>query len=188
MLHQSDRPVRPIREIPVYGIGAVAVEPWLLNYINYQNTSPVAMDRIISAGMFTRLWVPTHGEFCCGDIRNWTKKIDDQTWSDIELLAILSVSDLNRWLAIPRSDELVDFEALTAGVAELRNELESICCILRIAGKGAILQAALDASDEIAKSEPQLLTDLKVVGQGDEFLHAVAWIEPDAWWGVLRGP
>jgi hypothetical protein len=72
-------------------------------------------------------------------------------------------------------------------LAHERDDLESVAFVLGVAGGGTVLREVLDEVDREVANRLLGYTLLTVLGDDDR-LAAVAWQEPDAWWGALAIP
>ncbi len=116
--------------------------------------------------------------------RRWARTLDAAAMHALEQQAVRRTESLG--------DDLIDlFDTLSADMAEAsgswtrlchrRDDIESVRVLLREAGSGDVLDAALEAADRTGRA---LRINLDAsISAADERLRRVALGDPSAWWG-----
>ncbi len=179
---------------PVTWARSCGAEAWLCELVSEQASSGVAVDQLVAAGSLARLWTSPEGARVEPDqspralVSAWLATVPAATLERLERVAVERA-----WLLSERIVELVELEGeLAAEAAESivldRDELQSARRVLRLAGRGDLLYAALQSLDADAIASLSVMANLlpSVEGGPDEDRWmAVAWQEPDAWWHGL---
>ncbi len=193
-------------EVPplAHWIGDAGAEPWLQTRYEQVRSSPDPIDRVAGVGLVARLWEPPdaagrrhllairRGEPRPSDrVRAWTANVPPASWRDIEGWALHRCTSLQTgWgelAALLAEDEDAAAARRAVFLVELRDDLDSVALVLRLAGHGATLTRALERSDDEAAVHGTALMDAWPTGALSDRLRALACIRPDAWWSEL-GP
>jgi hypothetical protein len=174
--------------------GGEAPTGWLAAHIEALERSGAPLDRVAAAGALLRFWTPGEptDEPAAGPpqvvrgVRAWARSVDEAGWAELESAAVARARGLADWLA-SFTDRLAEGAVSPSEVVDAaltRDVLESVAVTMRLAARGEALREELEALDAKARGKLTALTDT-VERVEDERLEAVAWSEPEAWWGAL---
>ena len=180
--------------------GAADQEAWLRDAVADKLASDRYADRVIGIGLIARLWTPVGSDEAERSLRalldgeaatpamaarRWAQDLDRETCEELGQHGIEAARSLRARL--DGSGEAIAAavaEAFVLGLVLQRDDLESLATVLRFAGASSHLDAALDQLDRSAVTHLTALSSVVGLGEDDR-LRAVAWQEPDAWWGGL---
>jgi hypothetical protein len=179
-------------------------EDWLGAQARRLADSPHALERAAAVGLVGRLWMPSRdsdrrsvvealmggAEHPPGRARGLAAGLDSGAWAELEQSAVRAASRLRAAVGRFPDAEFGAAEGVPMQLRRLaheRDDLESVAFVLGVAGGGTVLREVLDEVDREVANRLLGYTLLTVLGDDDR-LAAVAWQEPDAWWGALAIP
>lgn len=154
---------------------------WLLEHMRELEHDEGALGVVAAAGALVRFAGPhpdddpsTGPPVSVRGARAWARSLDDAAWDTLEASALEHARDLDTRL--PTDDGLP--------LALSRDLLASVSTAMRLAGRGGALRELLRETDRKAQVALTRLTE-ETPTTDDPRLRAVAWGEPEAWWGAL---
>ncbi len=168
---------------PLVATGGAALEEWLAEHLEALRASDRGVATVAAAGALLRFFGPLEDDdpalgppTVVRGVRAWARSVEENAWPALTAAASEQVAEL-----------IVRLDADVADALELahrRDMLESVAVVASLVGRGAALRARLDELDERATHELTRLTE-STPTTDDPRLRAVAWSEPEAWWGTL---
>jgi len=167
-----------------------AVEEWLSERVRALATSESSFERAAAVGLLLRLLAASTVDVVAW-ARDWAAGAEPDVVHAAEEEACEAGSSLAgdfdhlRTLLV---DEPAEAGSYAADLVARRDDLQSAWRALRIASGGAALGTVLVIADEQARvhlteiAEALASTDLPT----SDWLGAVAWQEPESWWGALQ--
>lgn len=193
----SNAPV-PLAELDAW-LDDEPIEPWLREGVVGRLDEPDVFDVSVAAGMVLRLHLPATREAraalaakvlsgapdAVSRVRAWVRGVVPTTWEEAEDAAVHVASDLqDRFACLEETLGTELDDGVLTGLVRERDALESARAVLRVAGRGERLEAALAALDREACLHFACFEGWRGMSSSP-WLDAVAWREPEAWWGRL---
>lgn len=154
---------------------------WLTDHIDRLVTHEGAVGAVASPGALARFAgqhpadrVAAGPPVAVRGARAWARSVDEDQWGALEEMAATRARELG--------EQLTEADALR--IALDRDLLECVKVTMRLAARGVTLVAALRELDARAERMLSRLTE-ETPTTDDPVLRAVAWGEPEAWWGAL---
>lgn len=188
-----------VPEIETWG---AAMPGWLSVAYSKLQEIGTPLSQVAAAGLVARLWTPPaggdwkaalglslSGQGPAARVHDWARSLDAQVLDRVELLAIYQAdalrSELEELSHAIAADPVGAMEDARDWVIR-RDDLESICQMLRAGGQARDLGQALSSLDRDAEAHHTIWSALERPLE-TERLSAVAWQEPEHWWGALAG-
>ena len=185
-------------DVPIAALlGGFPVEQWLEEAVRHYAGSPGLMSRLTAAGLLGRLWAPPAGsdrkELVARVLetggplrtaRSWFSSLPPETRSAGVRLASGGCEALYaRLVALEHaiSESVEDQGTRAAAWLHDRDDLECIAALVSRESGEAVLITALEQLDQRCAAHHSLWAFIEL--PASERLRAVAWQEPDAWWG-----
>lgn len=200
----AQRKAAPPLQIPSPDLDAILAgapaDPWLRDASTERAASASPLARAAAAGLIARLWSPPRGagaralvDMALGGdtptrrARDWFAALPADDRQTLERMTVFTADRLRDELpslsGAIAADPLGSRDRALAWLHE-RDELACIRELLRHAGGGAELGSAEADLDREAASHHSMWSALESFST-DPWLRAVAWQEPDSWWGAL---
>ncbi|OJT25041.1 hypothetical protein BO221_11705 [Archangium sp. Cb G35] len=194
----------PIPDVPRPDIRALTaggrLQNWLLTESEQMASAAWPLRRLCAAGLVARLWSPEDSQELRESLTraltgswgprkatvDWFRALEQGVHHQVESSAMEEADELSQQLPTLQSHALVDPESATRQCLQWlldRDDLECALFLLRCIETGKSLEGKLAELDRHASEFESLWATLDV--SENERLRAVAWQEPDAWWGQL---
>lgn len=172
--------------------------PWMAEAIERLLVQPTPTDAAMAFGLVARLAPPTAGasiDALAAAPPTWRAGVDWLATQQPATIARIERDLLRRAATITDDlDRIVDdlaveapreqLEAVAVAWLHRRDDLESAALLLDRLGRGEKVRAALAQVDAAVRAHGTALSEIGPLSD-DERLAAVAWQEPDAWWGLF---
>lgn len=168
-------------------------DPWVASQVRPLATAGDDWSVAVGAGLFARLVEPSalsaerRAALLSGHVdpelaapRQWARALSPAVAATLEQLAVTHADGLAPALARLVTGDRGDWVA----VCHSRDDLEGVALLLREAGGGERLAAALDRLDRAGRSARAGVPLAQVAR--DERLRRAGLRDPDAWWGLAR--
>jgi len=178
-LRRSDLPTFE----PLVAALGVAPSDWLREHLLDLEATDDGVAAVASAGALIRFFGPHPDDspalgppVVVRGARAWARSIRPEIWDRLEDNVVDRVKELHENLRSEGADVL--------DLARQRDMLQSFATTIRLVGRGERVRDELSTLDRWALTDLTRLTE--ACGSSDDpCLRAVAWSEPEAWWGTL---
>lgn len=187
-------------ELPGLEAWVGETEGWLSDIYTQLSASETPLSRLAAAGLVARLWSPPRGsdmkaliaQSLAGDgpaakIGKWARDLGQPLLERAMRLAVVR-ADILREELTPLSDSIADDpDGATADARHwlvCRDNLQSVRAVLSLAIDTTELDRAIELLDREATLHHSMWSAVGDLGE-EERLSAVAWQEPEHWWGAL---
>ncbi|ATB32747.1 hypothetical protein [Melittangium boletus] len=194
----------PVPDVPKPDIRALTVgcqvQNWLLAEAEQMASAAWPLRRLCAAGLVARLWSPKDSRKLQESLTHalnpswgpkkatvdWFRALDQGVRHQAESSAMEEADELGQQFPALQAHVLLNPESATSHCLQWllnRDDLECALFLLRCTETGESLEGKLAELDRHASEFESLWAMLDV--SENERLRAVAWQEPEAWWGQL---